>query len=224
MPEPNEIQAPPEKVVFDEAQQKRVDEIIKAAMGRAGSEARATAARLEAEMATLRADLAAAKEAATAATGDVTKAKDAEIEKARSETVAFRKQAAITEAGAKFGFYNPGQLAKLVSDEIKWDGSRFVVTGEDGTPRVGLDGTTPLSVDEFFREFATKNPHLVKGDVKTGVGSRENQIPTPAIGEREKLAKLFGPKSDAVACNRLALSDPAEFKRQRYLAKSYNLI
>jgi hypothetical protein len=173
-------------------------------------------------MTTLRSELKAAKDAA--ASGDVVKAKDAEIEKAKAETVAVRKQNTITEAGAKYNFYNPGQLSKLTSDEIKWDGKQFVVLGENGTPRLGLDGSTPLSVDEFFREFATKNPHLVKGEVKTGVGSRENTHMQPAPTEKEKISRLFGKGSDAVACNRLALSDPAEFKRQRYLAKSYGLV
>src|SRR6267378_1028321 len=220
MPEPNEIQAPPEKVVFYEAQQKRVDEIIKAAMGRAGSEARATAARLEAEMTTLRADLAAAKDAA--ASGDVIKAKDAEIEKARKETVALRKENAIRQAAETHGFFNSAQVAKLTEQDVKWDAGKqkFIVVDDSGAERLGIDGN-PVTLDALYKEFASRNPHLVRSAVLTGVGSRENQIPTPAIDERGKLAKLFGPKSDAIACNRLALSDPAEFKRQRYLAKSY---
>src|SRR6267378_2539722 len=211
MPEPNEIQAPPEKVVFYEAQQKRVDEIIKAAMGRAGSEARATAARLEAEMTTLRADLAAAKDAA--ASGDVIKAK---------ETVALRKENAIRQAAETHGFFNSAQVAKLTEQDVKWDAGKqkFIVVDDSGAERLGIDGN-PVTLDALYKEFASRNPHLVRSAVLTGVGSRENQIPTPAIDERGKLAKLFGPKSDAIACNRLALSDPAEFKRQRYLAKSY---
>jgi len=213
-----------EKVIFDEIQQKKVDELIRESMGRAGNEARATAARLESELAKIRIELQAAKDAAAAASGDVVKAKDVEIEKAKAETVAVRKQNAITEAGAKYNFYNPGQLAKLTSDEIKWDGTKFIVLSPDGSPRLGLDGSTPLSVDEFFREFATKNPHLVKGDVRTGIGSSESQTWKPAATEKETISRLFGKGSDGVACNRLALSDPAEFKRQRYLAKSYGLI
>lgn len=231
MPEPTEVQAadqtPPVKITFSSEQQVKVDSLLKEAMGRAGSEARATAARLQSEMNKLQAELKAAKEAAAVASGDVVKAKDAEIEKAKAETVAVRKQNAITEAGAKYNFYDPGkQLAKLTQDQIKWSNelNRFVVVADDGTPRVSLDGSTPLTVDEFFREFATKNPHLVKGEVKPGVGSRENQLPTPAVGERERISKLFGKGSDSRAANILALSNPAEFKRQRYLARSYGLI
>ena len=222
MPEPNA-----EKVVFDEIQQKKVDELIRESMGRAASSVKAELHAAQTRLTTLEAELQAAKDAAAAASGDVVKAKDAEILKAKAETIAVRKQNAITEAGAKYNFYDPGnQLAKLTGDQIKFDGerNRFVVVGDDGTPRVGLDGSTPLTVDEFFREFATKNPHLVKGEVRPGVGSSESQTWKPAPTEREKICRLFGKNSDAVACNRLALSDPAEFKRQRYLAKSYGLI
>jgi hypothetical protein len=208
-------ETPSTKVTFSAEQQAKIDELIRAAMGRAGNDARATAARLEAEAEALRAEVARLN-------GDKS-GLEREAKSARDEAVAFRKQTAITEAGVKFNFYDPAQLAKLTSDEVGWDGKRFVITGEDGTPRVGLDGT-PLSVDEFFREFATKNPHLVKGDVKPGVGSRENQIPHPTIGEKEKLAKLFGRGSDGKAANDLALSDPNEYKRQRHVARRLGLI
>src|SRR6266404_4985512 len=131
MSEPNA-----EKVVFDEVQQKKVDELIRESMGRAAATVRLELATAQDQLTTLQAELQAAKDAATA-TGDVAKAKDSEIQKAKEETVAVRKQNAITEAGAKYNFYDPGnQLAKLVGDEIKWDGTRFVVLGEDGTPRV----------------------------------------------------------------------------------------
>ena len=217
MAEPNA-----EKVVFDEAQQKNIDEIIREAQGRAGSEARATAARLESELAKVRSELAAAKDAA--ASGDVVKAKDAEILKAKEETVAVKKENAIRQAAEKCNFFNSGQVLKLTEQDIKFDGNRFVVLGENGSPRLGLDGSTPLSLDEFYADFSRKNTHLVKGEVKPGIGSKENQITRPAPTERENISRLFGKGSDAVACNRLALSDPAEFKRQRYLAKSYGLV
>jgi hypothetical protein len=228
MPEPNEVktelQTAPAKVTFSEAQQQKIDELIRSAMGRAGNEARATAARLEAEAEVLRGEVARL-------TGDKSglettlEAKQRETTSAKAETIAVKKQNAITEAGAKYNFYNPAQLAKLTGDEITWNGKQFVVLGEDGTPRVGVDGSTPLSVDEFFREFATKNPHLVKGDVKPGIGSREaQQPPHRTLGEKEKLAKLFGRGSDGKAANDLALSDPNEYKRLRHNARRIGLI
>ncbi len=218
MSEPNA-----EKVVFDEVQQKKVDELIRESMGRAAATVRLELATAQDQLTTLQAELQAAKDAATA-TGDVAKAKDSEIQKAKEETVAVRKQNAITEAGAKYNFYNPAQLAKLTSDEIRWDGAKFVVLGSDATPRLGLDGST-LSLDSFFREFAAQNPHLVRGDVKPGIGSREAQQPPYAtLGEKEKLTQLFGRKSDSKKANDLAMSDPAEYKRQRHAARRLGLI
>lgn len=222
MPEPNE--GTPPKVTFSPEQQVKLDEILREAQGRAGNEARATAARLESELAKVRSELKTAKDAAAAASGDVVKAKDAEIEKARSETIALKKENAIRQAAEKYNFFNSAQVLKLTEQDIKLDGDRFVVLGENGSPLLGLDGSTPLSLDEFYADFSRKNTHLVKGEVKPGVGSRENQITRPAPTEIEKLSRLFGKGSDAVACNRLALSDPAEFKRQRFLAKSYGLV
>jgi hypothetical protein len=220
MSEPNT-----ERVVFDEAQQKRVDELIRESMGRAASSVKAELAATQTKLTTLQAELQAAKDAAAIATGDVAKAKDAEIEKARSETVAVRKQNVITAAGAKYNFYDPAQLAKLCSDEIKWDGTKFVVLGEDGTPRVGLDGSTPLSVDEFFREFSQKNPHLVKADIKPGIGSREaTQPPHRTLGQREKLSQYFGRGSSSVKANALALESPQTYKAMKREAKSIGLI
>jgi hypothetical protein len=223
MPEPNE-QTPP-KVTFDEAQQKKVDELIRESMGRAASSVKAELFAAQTRLTTLEAELKTAKDAAAAASGDVVKAKDAEILKAKAETVAVKKENAIRQAAEAYGFFNSAQVAKLTEQEVKWDGEKqkFIVVDESGAERLGIDGN-PVTLDAFYRDFASKNGHLVKSTVLPGVGSRENQLPTPAISERDKLAKLFGKGSDGVACNRLALSDPAEFKRQRYLAKSHGLI
>jgi hypothetical protein len=217
-------QTPPAKVTFSPEQQAKVDQLIRESMGRAGNEARATAARLEAEAAVLRGEVARL-------TGDKSglettlEAKQREATSAKAETIAVRKQNAITEAGAKYNFYNPAQLAKLTGDEITWDGKQFVVLGSDGTPRVGLDGSTPLSVDEFFKEFATKNPHLVKGDVKPGIGSREaQQPPHRTLGEREKLAQYFGKGSSSQKANALALESPQLYRQYKREAKNLGLI
>lgn len=49
----------PAKIIFTPEQQIKIDEIIREAQGRAGNEARATAARLAAEAEVLKAELAA---------------------------------------------------------------------------------------------------------------------------------------------------------------------
>jgi hypothetical protein len=218
MPEPNEaILVTPPKITFSAEQQTKVDELIRESMGRAGNEARATAARLEAEAVVLKAELAALR-------GDRS-GLEKETKTAKQELLKLKKEAIFADAASKHGFVDPKQVTKLVSEDIVFvpEKNTFHIVNEDGSVRTGLDGS-PLGLDAFFQDFANRNGHLVRGTVKPGVGSRENQLPTPAVGERERLSKLFGRGSDAVACNRLAISDPAEFKKQRLLAKSYGLI
>ncbi len=151
--------------------------------------------------------------------------KDKEAQAARNETIAVRKQNIIQDAAAKLGFFNPSQVAQLTDKDVQWDAGKqkFIVLGEDGTERLGIDGN-PLTVDGYYKEFASKNTHLVRGDVKPGVGSSENKIPYSTLGEKEKLAKLFGRGSDGKAANDLALSDPNEYKRQRHVARRLGLI
>jgi hypothetical protein len=87
-----------------------------------------------------------------------------------------------------------------------------------------LDGSTLLRLDSFFAEFASANQHLVRGTVLPGVGSRENQLPYPTIGEKERLAKLFGKGSDSRAANTLAINNPQEYRRLKREARSHGLI
>jgi len=223
MPElDNEVKPP--KITFSPEQQLKVDELIRESMGRAGNDARATAARLQAEMTVLQTELATLKGERTGLESSLT-LKDKEAQAARNETIAVRKQNIIQDAAAKLGFFNPSQVAQLTDKDVQWDAGKqkFIVLGEDGTERLGINGN-PLTVDGYYKEFASKNTHLVRGDVKPGVGSSENKIPYSTLGEKEKLAKLFGRGSDGKAANDLALSDPNEYKRQRHVARRLGLI
>ena len=218
-------QTPPAKITFTAEQQVKVDSLLREAMGRSARDIREQAAKLQEEKDAALAAAEVLKVELTALRGDKS-GLEKESKTAKQELAKVKKQALIAEAASKHGFVDAKQVTKLVGDEIVFDADRnqVHVVGEDGSVRTGLDGSTPLSLDAYFADFANRNPHLVRGTVLSGVGSRENQIPQPAIGEREKLAKLFGPRSDGRACNQLALSDPAEFKRQRYLARRYGLI
>ena len=217
-------QTPPPKVTFSAEQQAKVDELIRESMGRAGNEARATAARLEAEMTTLKKELATLKGDKSGLESSLT-LKDKEVQAARDEAVAVRKQNIIQAAAAALGFFNPSQVAQLTDKDVQWDAGKqkFIVLGEDGTERLGIDGN-PLSVDAYYKEFASKNTHLVRSDVKPGVGSSENKIPYPTLGEREKLAKLFGRGSDSRAANTLAINNPMEYRRLKREARALKLI
>jgi len=153
-------------------------------------------------------------------------AKQREAKSAREETIAVKKQNLIQDAAAKLGFFNPQQVAKLTGESVSWDGKQFVVLSEkDGTPRVGLDGNSPLSVDEFFREFATQNPHLVRGSVLPGIGSREATQPShKTLGERERLAQYFGKGSSSQKANALAIESPNLYRQYKREARALGII
>src|SRR6266404_9005562 len=214
MPEPNA-----EKVVFDAAQQKKVDELIRESMGRAGNEARATAARLETEMITLRSELAAAKETAKAdAEGRAglessLTVREKEAKAARDETIAVKKQNAIQAAATEHNFFNPGVVSKLTEDKIQWnaDKQKFIVLGDDGSERLGVDGNS-LTVSAFLKEFGVSNSYIVRGDVTTGVGSAENARPYSPQTETQKLKAIFGKGSDGRLANETAMRNPQLYK------------
>jgi hypothetical protein len=232
MPE-TEIQTPP-RVTFDEAQQKRVDELIRESMGRAGSEARQTAARLQKELEaakdaakeaeTLRAEVARLKGDREGLESNLS-VKEKEARSARAETVAVKKQNAIQAAATEHNFFNPQIVSKLTEDKIKWDDGKqkFIVLGDDGSERLGADGNS-LSVSAYLKEFGAANSYLVRGDVKTGVGSSENQRPYTTTTERDRLAKLFGKGSDSRAANRLGVENPQLYKQYKREARAIGLI
>src|SRR6266436_3069569 len=114
---------PPVKITFSPEQQAKVDELIRESMGRAGNEARATAARLEHEMTKLQTELATLKGERTGLESSLTM-KDKETQAARNETIAVRKQNVIQDAAAKLGFFNPSQVAQLTDKDVQWDSAK----------------------------------------------------------------------------------------------------
>jgi hypothetical protein len=221
-----EGQPPAAKIEFTPEMQLKIDGLIREAMGRAGREHREAAAKALEDAEKARAEALVLKQELATLRGDK-EGIEAAAKAIKAENIRIRKQHVIQDAAAKLGFFNPAQLSKLVGDEIVFDADKnqFHVIGEDGTPRVGLDGSTPLSLDAYFQEYASQNPHLVRGSVVPGIGSREaQQPPHRTLGEREKLTKYFGRGSDGKAANDLALSDPNEYKRLRHAARRLNLI
>lgn len=247
------------KVTFTEAQQVRIDELIRGAMGRAGNEARAENVTLKSEMTKLQTELEAAKEAAKNAVtkhgkddakGDVAalqaqiedlkrvqtqtleesrtskqqaQAKEKEVTEAREETVKVRKQNVIQTAAAKHNFINPDTLSKLVSDNIKWADGKFTVVNDDGAVRNNAS-FEPMTVDEFFADYASKNPYLVKGDVKSGAGSKVSSSYQGAGDQNLKLTDIFGKGSNSKLANDTMMKNPTLYKTMKAQAQAQNLI
>lgn len=193
--------------------QERLDAIIKERMGAAGKAAREEAERLKVENQRLK-EVAAGQGSAD------------ELERVRGELASSRlEQAAILEASVKqqrdlviaqesnkHGFVDVETLQKLTRGNLKHDATTgsFIVTNDDGTPRVGPDGTTPVSVSDFFQDFGNRKPWLVKGTVLpgTGQGSSTGTIPPRDPG----WAHFVGPNSSARDAN--ILCQTAEGKRR----------
>lgn len=194
-PNPN-----PEPVTFTTAQQARIDELIRGAMGRAAAETRS--------------QLATAQE----------KIRQMEAERTESETVRAEQRLqqeretltnrVLLEAEREH-FVSPSQVERLVRDSVKIENGKVVVLDDAGSPREGV------TLQSFLQEFAGQNAHLVRSALPSGTGSgRDMRAPQPDV----RLEQLFGKGSDAEAANRLALSNPAKYKSLRAEAQRRRLI
>ncbi|MBZ5689200.1 MAG: hypothetical protein LAP86_29700 [Acidobacteriia bacterium] len=182
-----------------------MDEIVKAAMGRAAAETRKENARL-------RQSLEAALVAANPDASELEKTKaQLDAAKLRLEDLTTERQNALLEseivsAANAENFVDSKQVALLL------DKSSFVKD----------DGTLDLEAARgAVRALANKSPHLVKGSVKSGSGSgAASQIPQPSV----KLESIFGRNSNAEEANRLAIADPQKYRALRTEARKRGLI
>ena len=144
---------------------------------------------------------------------------------AKQETIGVRKEVAITNAASKINFVNTEVVATLTRSQIHVDAEtgKFSVQREDGQPRLNA-AMEPMSLDEFYNDFAAKNPYLVRGDVKSGSGGSENARSTLTSNGKYEVAQIFGPKSDSRLANKLALEDKAEYARLKVVARSNGLV
>lgn len=250
-----------DKVVFTEAQQSKVNELIQHAMGRAGSEHRERAASLEAELNAARAELKAAKEAVAAAKtpGDKSAAKNdldrlqvqleemrnahlsvqeeakryreiaearaKEVELAKQDSINTRKQVAITAAASKQNFIDPTVAMKLTEDNIKYDekAGRFVVLGDKGQERMNAS-LEPMTLEEYYQEFAAKNPYLVRGDVTPGIGSTTSRRFDVSNNGQYKVTDIFGKGSSSIKASALMKENPTEYHRLKQIAVDQGII
>lgn len=151
--------------------------------------------------------------------------KEEEVKTARSEAINIRKEIAIANAASKVNFVNNEVVTKLTKDNIQWDGdkNRFIVIGVDGSKRLNAS-FDPMSLEEYYTEFAAQNPYLVRGDVKSGVGSKENSRNDVSNNGKFEVKQIFGKGSDSRLASQLMKDNPAEYKRMRAIAVSSGLL
>lgn len=100
-------------------------------------------------------------------------AKDAEINKLRSQVTSTAVDGELLRAASSLQAVEPAQVASLIRSNVKLseDGKAEVVD-DNGSIRYSDDGT-PLTVQEYVKEFLTTNTHFVKA-TQGGAGSAGN--------------------------------------------------
>lgn len=156
---------------------------------------------------------------------ELAQAKDKEAEKAREEVLNLRKSTAIQSAASKQNFFNLEAVQVLTEKFVKYDqqNSRFVVMNEQGQERLNAS-FEPMSLEEYYAEFAEKNKYLVRGDVRPGAGSSESARSSLNNTGKISVEQVFGPKSSAKLANDLAKSDIREYHRLKEVARTQGLI
>jgi hypothetical protein len=106
-----------------------------------------------------------------------TKRQSAERERdeARKNEMAIRKEVAMHRGMQKANFVDQNDVVALTQNMIQFseEHNRFVVMDQDGKPRENAK-LEPLTLDEFYADFAAKRPYLVNADMVSGAGSSEN--------------------------------------------------
>ena len=174
-------------------------------------------ARLEAELAMLRAELDTTKTERESA--------KSESQLTQNELLEIKRQAAIKDAiTAAANFINVEQVAVLNEKQIGLVDGKLVVLAGDGSPKVGVDGQS-ISLESHFKEFANRNHHLVRGEVKNGVGSTEASYAVEySVNRGRYLRSLFGKGSSSLAANQLAMTDKAAYAALKREARSLRII
>ena len=192
-------------------------------MGKAGAAHRERAAALEKEVQLLKEQLVGN------VSDDVLEKTRGELAAARLESAALKESATkgekdllIAQEASKHGFIDVTTLQRLTRDNLKHTDQGFVPVDDAGNPMLNA-AQDPMTVEEFFRDYGNKHAYLVRSSVKPGTGSSGST--GSALGSpRYDIYKLFGPNSDASACNRLAISDPVTYRRLREEAKRKGLV
>ncbi len=241
------------KVDFTDEQQEVVNELIRRKQGEAAAQVRAELATaqgkmtdMESKLASLTADLEVAKLEKPGKTNAEYEAKLAQMKQATSDelknlrdkaneasknealakqqVIDTRKQVAMRDAAGAAKFVNASQAIKLAGENVKFDEAkgRFVVVDDYGTERMNSQ-FDPMTLEQYFAEFAGKNKHLVLSDARSGTGATETTQQTKEGGE-VKLTDLFGKGSSSILANQLALRDKAEYNRLRAKAVAQGLI
>lgn len=172
-------------------------------------------AALEAEIAEMKAARQGSVAEADSLRRKVTDA-ESRAEKSKQEVIAERKNALINGYALKEGFVDLAAVAALSKGNLVWDeaNNKFNVLNDEGQPRMNA-AFDPMTVDEYFADFAAKRPYLVKGQVRSGTGAEPAGGHGAGSNQRHTVEQIFGKGSSSKLANDLALKNPKEYARLR---------
>jgi hypothetical protein len=208
--------AEPAKVVFDDAQKARIQDIIRESSATAGREARLEVARLQAELATAKLQAPTADDTvlrlATA---------NAELVSLRTEKQEAGIQDALRAATGGNLFLDAELAAQLLRGSVKLISGKPTPVDSDGNPRLNA-AFNQMTVTELAQELAASKPFLARGTTVSGTGS----IPSQGIRSHETtpIEAIFGRTSDGPTAHRLSINNPREYARLRTIARGKGLI
>lgn len=126
--------------------------------------------------------------------------KDAQINTLMNQVKTIKIDGALLDTASKYKAVNPGQVAKLIKDQVKMNeaGDVEIVDPKSGQVRYNDKGEH-ITIDDLTKEFLNSNPHFVEA-TPSGSGT------TSKIGDAGGGEKLD--------INKLDMSKPAD--RQKY--------
>ena len=113
----------------------------------------------------------------------------AQISQLMDQVKTIKVDGALLDTASKYKAVNPGQVVKLVKDQVKMNeaGDVEIVDPKSGQVKYKDDGTH-YSIDDLTKEFLTANPHFVAA-APSGSGTT-SKIGEAGGGEKLDISKL----------------------------------
>ncbi len=149
--------------------------------------------------------------------------KEGRIKQLQQELLDTKRDTVLSQAANQIGFVDVKDVISLTRHMIEWDETRssFIIKNSDGSPRMN-SAMDPMTPQEFYQEYATQKPHLVRADARAGTGGSETKV---GLGNTTlKIEDVFGAKSSMTAANKLMTENPELYRSMRVKARSLGLI
>ena len=122
--------------------------------------------------------------------------KDAQINTLMNQVKTIKIDGTLLDTASKYKAVNPGQVVKLVKDQVHMNeaGDVEIVDPKTGQVRYKDDGNH-YTIDDLTKEFLTANPHFVSA-TPSGAGTTSNIGDKAGSGEQFDVSKLDMSKAD----------------------------